>query len=63
MLDILSNGNEPEKVMRHLTKLFDSMAKLKLTKDDKGQVKKEATAMWAKNFRHRATSTARSKCG
>jgi dynein heavy chain len=47
-LDILSNGNEPEKVMRHLTKLFDSMAKLKLT-EEKGATIKEATAMWAKD--------------
>ena len=39
LLDILSNGNEPEKVMKHLTKLFDSMAKLKLdkTEDQKAQ--------------------------
>ncbi|CAF0885207.1 unnamed protein product, partial [Didymodactylos carnosus] len=48
LLDILSNGNEPEKVMRHLTKLFDSMAKLKLTEEN-GVIKKEATAMWAKD--------------
>ena len=30
LLDILSNGNQPLKVSKHLTKLFDSMAKLKL---------------------------------
>lgn len=29
LLDILSTGNQPELVQRHLTKLFDSMAKLK----------------------------------
>ncbi|NXX48555.1 DYH17 protein, partial [Tricholaema leucomelas] len=29
LLDILSNGNEPDEVSRHLTKLFDSLAKLK----------------------------------
>lgn len=29
LLDILSNGNQPQVVARHLTKLFDSMAKLK----------------------------------
>lgn len=28
LLDILSNGNQPIKVSKHLTKLFDSMAKL-----------------------------------
>jgi dynein heavy chain len=45
LLDILSNGNEPEKVMKHLTKLFDSMAKLKL---DKSKAK-TALAMTAKD--------------
>merc|ERR1712218_496392 len=30
LLDILSNGNQPIKVAKHLTKLFDSMAKLQL---------------------------------
>ncbi|XP_025892623.1 dynein heavy chain 17, axonemal [Nothoprocta perdicaria] len=29
LLDILSNGNEPTEVSRHLSKLFDSLAKLK----------------------------------
>ncbi|NXE57526.1 DYH17 protein, partial [Casuarius casuarius] len=29
LLDILSNGNEPVEVSRHLSKLFDSLAKLK----------------------------------
>ena len=33
LLDILSNGNEPDKVMKHLTKLFDSMAALKMDKN------------------------------
>jgi len=28
LLDILSNGNQPEVVAKHLTKLFDSMAQL-----------------------------------
>ena len=36
LLDILSNGNQPKIVMRHLTKLFDSMAKLKFKQDDSG---------------------------
>ena len=34
--------------MRHLTKLFDSMAKLKFTEQN-GVIIKEATAMWAKD--------------
>ena len=29
LLDILSNGNQPEVVAKHLIKLFDSMARLK----------------------------------
>ena len=29
LLDILSNGNQPKIVAKHLTKLFDSMARLK----------------------------------
>lgn len=29
LLDVLSNGNQPEIVAKHLTKLFDSMARLK----------------------------------
>jgi dynein heavy chain len=45
LLDILSNGNEPEKVMKHLTKLFDSMAKLKLDKTKE----KTALSMQAKD--------------
>jgi dynein heavy chain len=35
--------------MRHLTKLFDSIAKLKLVKDKQGNNLKEAVAMWAKD--------------
>lgn len=32
LLDILSNGNQPELVAKHLTKLFDSIAKLNFNK-------------------------------
>ena len=43
LLDILSNGNQPIKVSKHLTKLFDSMAKLHLrekeSKKDKLKLK------------------------
>ena len=46
LLDILSNGNQPLKVAKHLTKLFDSMAKLKL-KD--GRDCNKAFAMIAKD--------------
>ncbi|XP_033732158.1 dynein beta chain, ciliary-like [Pecten maximus] len=49
LLDILSNGNNPTAVQRHLTKLFDSMAKLKLIQDDQGNDTKTATLMWSKD--------------
>lgn len=35
LLDILSNGNNPAVVAKHLVKLFDSMAKLEFDKDHK----------------------------
>lgn len=48
LLDILSNANQPELVQRHLTKLFDSIARLifvqeggKNTKKAKGMISKE----------------------
>ncbi|XP_014280457.2 dynein beta chain, ciliary [Halyomorpha halys] len=34
LLDILSNGNRPNLVARHLVKLFDSLASLKFTPED-----------------------------
>jgi dynein heavy chain len=48
LLDILSNGNQPIKVARHLTKLFDSMAKLKLRNTGK-DIETLAHAMIAKD--------------
>lgn len=52
LLDILSNGNSPELVQRHLTKLYDSMAKLDflkqgdhLLKDAKGMTSKDGEYM------------------
>lgn len=49
LLDILSNGNNPSVVARHLTKLFDSMAKLKFKQDDKGNDTKVALGMFSKD--------------
>ena len=49
LLDILSNGNQPLKVAKHLTKLFDSMAKLKLRLDTNKEVTNLAYAMIAKD--------------
>ncbi|XP_075210990.1 dynein heavy chain at 93AB [Lycorma delicatula] len=48
LLDVLSNGNQPELVARHLTKLFDSMARLKFVP---GEVEgtQSALGMFAKD--------------
>ena len=48
LLDILSNGNNPEKVARHLVKLFDSLAALKFQPGEKGSTL-DASAMTAKD--------------
>ncbi|XP_045523813.1 dynein beta chain, ciliary [Pieris brassicae] len=48
LLDILSNGNQAELVIRHLTKLFDSIAKLKFGENDKPE-QKIAAGMIAKD--------------
>ena len=55
LLDILSNSDYPLKVAKHLTKLFDSMAKL--TMEEEGS--KLAIAMTAKvlNSRHSTMNT------
>ncbi|KAL0281201.1 UNVERIFIED_CONTAM: hypothetical protein PYX00_002260 [Menopon gallinae] len=47
LLDVLSNGNQPESVARHLTKLFDSMARLKF-KEQESKFK-TALGMYAKD--------------
>ncbi|KAK7113097.1 dynein beta chain, ciliary-like [Littorina saxatilis] len=49
LLDILSNGNNPPVVMKHLTKLFDSMAKLKFELDFGGQPIKTGVGMYSKD--------------
>ncbi|XP_028172090.1 dynein beta chain, ciliary-like [Ostrinia furnacalis] len=48
LLDILSNGNQAELVIRHLTKLFDSIAKLKFAESEKPD-EKVALGMIAKD--------------
>ncbi|XP_070581054.1 dynein beta chain, ciliary-like isoform X2 [Ptychodera flava] len=51
LLDILSNGNQPTLVQRHLSKLFDNMAKLKFEPDKSGEedaVTKVAIGMYSK---------------
>ncbi|XP_073974323.1 dynein beta chain, ciliary-like isoform X3 [Rhodnius prolixus] len=46
LLDILSNGNQPILVGRHLTKLYDSVRKLKFVEEDGVQ---KAIGMWSKD--------------
>ncbi|XP_061390860.1 dynein beta chain, ciliary isoform X1 [Musca vetustissima] len=48
LLDILSNGIQPDMVTKHLTKLFDSIARLKFNRDDKNEVE-TASGMYAKD--------------
>lgn len=38
LLDILSNGTQPSFVVKHLTKLFDSIAKLKFEGDENSKM-------------------------
>ncbi|KAJ8313224.1 hypothetical protein KUTeg_009222, partial [Tegillarca granosa] len=49
LLDILSNGNNPSVVSRHLTKLFDSMAALKFEQDEQGRDAKVGLGMYSKD--------------
>ncbi|XP_068082615.1 dynein beta chain, ciliary-like [Anabrus simplex] len=49
LMDILSNGNSPPKVARHLTKLFDSMAQMKLRRGFEGNESTRAMGMYAKD--------------
>ncbi|NWR24818.1 DYH17 protein, partial [Emberiza fucata] len=49
LLDILSKGTEPLEVSRHLTKLFDSMAKLKFQLDADEKPQKVAHGMFSRD--------------
>lgn len=49
LLDILSNGTQPEFVVKHLTKLFDSIAKLKFQPPDDTHASLYAVGMIAKD--------------
>ncbi|XP_077022232.1 dynein axonemal heavy chain 17 isoform X3 [Tamandua tetradactyla] len=48
LLDILSNGNDPVEVGRHLSKLFDSLCKLKFRLDASGKPLKVGLGMYSK---------------
>ncbi|XP_057668614.1 dynein beta chain, ciliary [Diorhabda carinulata] len=49
LLDILSNGNQPELVAKHLTKLFDSIAKLNFGRNENNTIDKQIHGMIAKD--------------
>ncbi|XP_057895061.1 dynein axonemal heavy chain 17 [Melospiza georgiana] len=49
LLDILSKGTEPLEVSRHLTKLFDSLAKLKFQLDADKKPQKVALGMFSRD--------------
>eukprot|EP01135_Chromosphaera_perkinsii_P008680 Nk52_evm13s1444 gene=Nk52_evmTU13s1444 len=48
LLDILSKGNMPEEVAKHLPKLFDNFSNLELAKDGSGNSTKEARGMYSR---------------
>ncbi|NXJ22597.1 DYH17 protein, partial [Dicrurus megarhynchus] len=49
LLDILSKGTEPLEVSRHLTKLFDSLAKLKFQESSDQKPQKVAQGMFSRD--------------
>ncbi|KAM8981229.1 dynein axonemal heavy chain 11 isoform 1-T1 [Sarcophilus harrisii] len=57
LLDILSNGNQPRRVTRHLTKLFDSIADLQF-EDSQQLVASRAIGMYSKENEHVPLHTA-----
>ncbi|XP_062448100.1 dynein axonemal heavy chain 9 [Rhea pennata] len=48
LLDILSNGTNPQLVQRHLSKLFDNLAKMKFQLDSEQKPTKIALGMYSK---------------
>uniref|UniRef100_A0A8C3IZU9 DYH9 protein n=1 Tax=Chrysemys picta bellii TaxID=8478 RepID=A0A8C3IZU9_CHRPI len=48
LLDILSNGTNPQLVQRHLAKLFDNMAKMKFQLDSEQKPTKTGLGMYSK---------------
>lgn len=49
LLDILSNGIQPQLVCKHLTKLFDSIARLNFSEGENDTIKKNIKGMYAKD--------------
>ncbi|XP_029978186.1 dynein axonemal heavy chain 9 [Sphaeramia orbicularis] len=48
LLDILSNGTSPHQVQKHLSKLFDNMAKMRFEADGEGNPSKTGLGMYSK---------------
>uniref|UniRef100_A0AAX7TU92 Dynein axonemal heavy chain 17 n=1 Tax=Astatotilapia calliptera TaxID=8154 RepID=A0AAX7TU92_ASTCA len=48
LLDILSNGTNPHQVQKHLSKLFDNMAKMRFETDGEGNPSKIGQGMYSK---------------
>lgn len=43
LLDILSNGNSPAKINRHMSKIFQAIEKLTLVEDSNSSIRPKAT--------------------
>nr|XP_003818154.3 dynein axonemal heavy chain 9 isoform X2 [Pan paniscus] len=56
LLDILSNGTAPQQVQRHLSKLFDNMAKMRFQLDASGEPTKTSLGMYSKEEEYVAFS-------
>ncbi|KAK2885147.1 hypothetical protein Q8A73_021621 [Channa argus] len=48
LLDILSNGTNPHEVQKHLSKLFDNMAKMRFEANGEGNPSKNGLGMYSK---------------
>jgi len=46
LLDILSKGSNPQLILRHLSKCFDSVCNMEFRMNDKGEPTKAALAMF-----------------
>jgi dynein heavy chain, axonemal len=46
LLDILSKGSNPQLILRHLSKCFDSVCRMEFRLNDKGEPTKAALAMF-----------------
>uniref|UniRef100_A0A8C4MCN2 Dynein axonemal heavy chain 9 n=1 Tax=Equus asinus asinus TaxID=83772 RepID=A0A8C4MCN2_EQUAS len=63
LLDILSNGTAPQQVQRHLSKLFDNMAKMQFQLDTSEKPTKISLGMYSKEEEYVAFSEPCDCCG